>query len=222
MPDRAQPPRAREPAAAPLVALGYAVLGLSWILLSDGLVEALFTDPDHRRWVQTSKGTAFVLVTAVALWAVVRGLLRRLDGARQRLAARQAEWRTIFTEHPAPLFVVAPDTGEVLESNRAATQLYGRSIEHLVGRRFGDFEAIVDTPDPEPSATGEGPLRRYSGLHRHVGGEGRTRWVDLHAVAVSHQGQPAVLVHVLDLTAEREVHEALSFARSHDPLTGLP
>lgn len=58
------------------VVLIYALFAAGWILFSDSLVALLLTDPEYVLIVSTLKGWAFVGVTSLLLW----GLLRRFPG----------------------------------------------------------------------------------------------------------------------------------------------
>ena len=58
------------------VVLIYALFAAGWILFSDSLVALLLTDPEYVLIASTLKGWAFVGVTSLLLW----GLLRRFPG----------------------------------------------------------------------------------------------------------------------------------------------
>ncbi len=54
-----------------LATVGYAVLALAWIFMSDQLLSA-FADLDSIRWLSTAKGVFFVLVSALAFLLALR------------------------------------------------------------------------------------------------------------------------------------------------------
>lgn len=56
------------------IALGYLAVATAWILTSDGLVALLATDQAALARAQTWKGAAFVLVTSLALYALLRAV----------------------------------------------------------------------------------------------------------------------------------------------------
>ena len=58
------------------VVLIYALFAAGWILFSDSLLALLLTDPEYVLIASTLKGWAFVGVTSLLLW----GLLRRFPG----------------------------------------------------------------------------------------------------------------------------------------------
>lgn len=62
------------------LASGYVVVSLIWIWGSDWLVNLLSNgDPSRQRWIQSAKGTTFVLATGAGLWAAIA-----LANARER------------------------------------------------------------------------------------------------------------------------------------------
>jgi len=57
--------------AALRIVIIYLVLGILWILLSDRVLAMLVDDPALLSWLQTFKGWAYVLVTALLLYALI-------------------------------------------------------------------------------------------------------------------------------------------------------
>ena len=66
------------------VALGYALVGWIWILTSDRVVSMLTQDPVTMVALNSAKGSAFILVTAIILFLLVYAQLRQVQGAQQR------------------------------------------------------------------------------------------------------------------------------------------
>lgn len=66
------------------VALLYAILGGAWILLSDKMVMWLTNDPGQIALFSTLKGQAFIAVSALALWLLLRrGIEQRSEPANE-------------------------------------------------------------------------------------------------------------------------------------------
>ena len=103
--------------AVPLI---YLLSGSLWILGSDSLIAGLTGDPDRLAGLQTVKGLFYVLATALLLYLLLRPLLRRLTESHQRLEASERRYRSLFFANPAPMWVYAPDSLEILAVNDAA------------------------------------------------------------------------------------------------------
>lgn len=80
------------------VALGYAVVGWIWILTSDRVVSMLTQDPDTMVALNSAKGSAFILVTAVILFLLVYAQLRQVQGAQQRYVGSVQELEAAHEE----------------------------------------------------------------------------------------------------------------------------
>lgn len=70
-----------------MVALGYVAVATAWILLSGWLLDLRIADPALRSAFEYGKGLAFVAVTGLLLWLLVRRALRR----EQAIAAEREE-----------------------------------------------------------------------------------------------------------------------------------
>lgn len=122
------------------VVAAYALVSALWIGLSDHAVESLFSTPEARAWAQTGKGWAFVAVTAVLLWAVLRRLLaRHLEATRREIeatreSARASALLTALAEaSPDAIFAKDPE-GRYLMFNRQSARFVGMDAEAVVGR----------------------------------------------------------------------------------------
>ncbi|WP_018718546.1 sensor domain-containing diguanylate cyclase [Arhodomonas aquaeolei] len=120
------------------LALLYAVAATAWITLSDSLLELWFRDPDALSWLQTIKGTAFVLVTAAALWLLVYRQLHKADDLVQRLERQRSELdelnqfrRSIIDNASIWLNVIDPD-GQIQVWNQAAESISGYDRESVL------------------------------------------------------------------------------------------
>jgi len=94
------------------IALGYAVVGWIWILTSDQIVAMLTQDPETMVILNSAKGSAFILVTATILFALVYAQLQQvqsaqnlymtgvqeLESAHEELTASDEELRQQFDE----------------------------------------------------------------------------------------------------------------------------
>ncbi|MDX1605671.1 MAG: ATP-binding protein [Candidatus Competibacterales bacterium] len=85
------------------IAAIYLVCGALWIYLSDNLIADLAPEVTLLSAYQTLKGWAFVLLTALLLFLLVRAALRRQAELLERLRALNAELEQRVTERTAQL-----------------------------------------------------------------------------------------------------------------------
>jgi PAS domain S-box-containing protein len=137
------PPRQHPRSTSPLyVALAYAIVAGTWIMLSDRALASNSPDIAWTTWVQTIKGWGFVLLTAISLYTLVR----RQDHLRYRVEEAEhgaSELLGAFIGS-APIAIVGLDRQErILLWNAAAKKLFGWSEEEVLGREIPFVPAEV-------------------------------------------------------------------------------
>ncbi|MET0519846.1 MAG: EAL domain-containing protein [Burkholderiaceae bacterium] len=129
------------PAPAPqgrsmLLASIYALLGMAWVIYSDRLLLAFSPDKASLADIGRDKGVAFVLLTGLLLY----GLLRRRERAASRQQqAQQSEklrvWRLLeaIADASSDAISAKDRQGRYLVANRELCRLLGTSSERLLG-----------------------------------------------------------------------------------------
>lgn len=122
----------------------YTLVSLLWILLSDNLLYLLLVDDAMLATISAFKGVAFVLVTALILYLVLKFEFEQryqLDEALQQLMehTRQSQaklnqseqrFRKAIEEAPLPIVIFTED-GEILTLSRAWLEITGYEPEQL-------------------------------------------------------------------------------------------
>ena len=202
VPRRAGPGRR---ASAALVAGGYAVVGCTWVLLSDAVLRVLVPGRTGEL-VGSVKGIGFIVVSTVVLWGVLAArdhLLARSE--RERVAAVEAT-TSIFASSPLAIVSVDRD-GLITAWSPAAERVLGWAADEVVGR-----PATILRPD-DPAWISRGFAEVLAGETlvavpvRYPHRDGRARDLELFAAPLrdaSGAVRGAVVV-AEDLT---ETHEA--------------
>ncbi len=127
--------------------LAYWLISVVWILLSDKALVLILSDQEAVNSVQTYKGWAFVTVTALFLYIVLRAQLGRREKeaenrslAERSLREREAQYRAVI-ETSADGFWVTDLEGRLLEVNDGYLRRSGYSREELLGMRISDIDA---------------------------------------------------------------------------------
>ncbi len=142
----------------------YALMSVTWIMLSDRLVESIAPTAVALAWLQSVKGLAFVLLTAVVIGLLVYRQAARAEAARERLREREAYFRNLFESAPTAYQSLDAD-GRILDVNPAWCDLLGHEREAVMGQplsrfvvadqrselaeRFPEFLATGAMDDPE-------------------------------------------------------------------------
>jgi diguanylate cyclase (GGDEF)-like protein/PAS domain S-box-containing protein len=126
------------------------------------------------------------------------------------------EWyRELFERLPAPLYVVAAESFDILAANAAAVEQYGFPPDRMVGMSLRDLlahETLESLEDRYSEYDGLAPER----TERHRTADGTEFDAIVTSAAVQFEGAAARLVMATDAT-RRLVHRA-----HFDPLTDLP
>jgi len=129
-PSPASPPRAATVGAAK-IALSYALVSAVWILLSDRLLASLVPDPAWMTALSILKGWAFVAITGVLLFFMVKRLV-------VGMANREAQLRTLIRTIPDLVWLKDPE-GVYLACNPAFERFFGAREAEIRGRTDYDF-----------------------------------------------------------------------------------
>ncbi len=219
------------------IVIAYAVFAGLWIGFSDLALEWLFTEPAHLVRASMIKGWAFVLVTAVLLYALLTRLIVNLEEAiDSREAIRNSKNRQLQAGEER--LRLALETGEIgaLEMNPVTRSTVRTS---MFDRLFGYPEPLGDQPVDfffkhliRPDANRLRKLVRQS----LVKGEecsselqirrfdGEVRWLRARARGIPMVNESGVAVNVIvqDITVERESRQQIEDLAFCDQLTGLP
>ncbi len=206
------------------IALGYFVVAVTWILVSDQLLQTLVSawlDPSlsvemrelRHSQAQTLKGWFYITVTAVALFYLVRSFIRSVQKTENigRLEVSRAadEFRFLFDDNPLPLLVYDPATLRILKVNNAAVAKYGYgraewftlAITALHSSAHSlEFPALLSGFKDEPVSHNIARHRKKDGtfIDVHVGGRPTT-----------FEGRPARLIVIFDITERVATQKAL-------------
>ncbi|MHB8131312.1 MAG: putative bifunctional diguanylate cyclase/phosphodiesterase [Mobilitalea sp.] len=138
------------------IAIIYAIFGVSWILLSDKLLEYIFRDIDTYKLFQTYKGWFFILITTLMLYLLIKQRIRlmqvefhktakaygELREAHEDLRTMQAEltYQTSITESiidEAPVIIATWDEQRTFISlNPFGQKLLGYTEDEIMGEAW--------------------------------------------------------------------------------------
>lgn len=120
-------------------------------------------------------------------------------------------YRSLFEFNPLPMWVFDRETLRFQAVNRAAESLYGYSVGEFLGMTIAEIRPPEDVPRlREALAASEGTeFERVSTLGRHRTRDGRIVWVELFWHRIVFSGRAAHLVMAHDVTARREIEDAL-------------
>jgi diguanylate cyclase (GGDEF)-like protein/PAS domain S-box-containing protein len=141
--------------------------------------------------------------------------------AEQALRSSEAQFRAIFDESPVGVALAEGDRFTLV--NSALCQMLGRSPDQLLGLTASDI-TLPDDRHLEADVLRELEGGRVARAQmRYLRADGTVLWGELTAVRVSGEdgGPRRTLVHLRDITVERQAAEHLQHLALHDTMTGL-
>jgi len=128
--------------------------------------------------------------------------------AEQALAERETLFRGMFEEHSAVMLLIDPQSGSIIEANRAAASYYGYTLEAMLQMQIQQLNAA------RPSETAQNmrqALQKQKNLFefRHALADGRVRDVEVHSTPITIQGRPLLFSIIHDVTERKLAEEAL-------------
>lgn len=112
------------------MAVLFVLLGIVWIVASDGVVRAVASSVEQVSTLQTLKGGMIVAVTAGVVYLLLRRELGMVEESEQRLE--------LLTDHLDAGFFLVQD-GRLVDLNRRLAEMLGYEPEELIGARPPDL-----------------------------------------------------------------------------------
>jgi diguanylate cyclase (GGDEF)-like protein/PAS domain S-box-containing protein len=173
------------------VAGGYLLAGLLWIVFSDLLLTKLVDSPEQLTLWQSVKGWIFVLVTAIALYVVLRGRFRSLAEWRRGGDEGVLSYQLLFQRHPVPIWVYDLETLRFLAVNDSALGIYGYSRREFLAMTLTDVETAAGAGSTDEPA-----------VRRHRRRDGSLFDVEVTGGELLFEGRAARLVLAKDVTSQ--------------------
>jgi two-component system sensor kinase FixL len=139
----------------------------------------------------------------------LRGLILDITDERHlrdQLQQSEKRFRRLFDHSPDAIFVESPD-GVVLDANLAACKLHKVSLNELIGQ---DVLSLIP-PEDRPAATNRsdflvtGELSEFES--RSLQSDGNIVPIGVRLSPITYDGSPAVLLHVRDITQQKDKEE---------------
>ncbi len=104
-----------------LWALGYLILGMLWILITDTLSFLLFQDSAILTTFQTYKGWFFVLMSSIIVFL----LAKRISKKQSKLSLNSEKLQNILDSVNDAIFIQEGTAGKIIDVNEKACEMYG-------------------------------------------------------------------------------------------------
>ena len=111
----------------------YFLFSISWIILSNNLLELLTPDPHRMSVFHTYTGWAYVIASSLLIYFTIQRELRSRAEADAKLRESEEKYRTLIETDNDAVFIIDAETGIILDANKKADDLLGMPHEKIIG-----------------------------------------------------------------------------------------
>lgn len=206
----------------------YLLFGAFWIFSSDTILASIV--PNHEEFIRYEiyKGWAFVFITALLLYFLVRKTLHQQRKTETSLLVSEERWKFALEGAGDGVWDWNLQTNQVFRSQRWK-ELYGFE-EHDIGTSLQEGRNLMH-PEDFPRAMDDiqaylsGQTGIYVSEYRMLCKDGSWKWILSRGMLVSHtaDGKPLRMIGTHTDISERKRSEAQAFQLAHyDLVTNLP
>ena len=123
----------------------------------------------------------------------------------KNLKESEERFRNMFEIHSAVMLIIEPDTGRVLQANKAAVEFYGYTYEKLCSMSIQDINLLSSYEIEELGQLAIKQSRNYF-IFPHKIANGEIRTVEVHSSPVDSNGKKYLFSIIHDIT-ERNIFE---------------
>jgi len=211
-------PRAFQGRGPLRIALIYAAFGVTWILVTDLALDYLVPAGPWAVRLSVAKGWFYVGVTALLVYLLVSGYVRKLAASSRALAESEQRHRHIVETVHEGLWITDAE-GRLVFVNPRMAQLLGCRAEELVGRALADFVHAESQPQLAALLLAAQDRPAHDDL-RFRRRDGRDVWalVGTRALLDEHGRHGGCLGVATDVTERRRLEEELRHAQKMEAL----
>jgi PAS domain S-box-containing protein len=131
--------------------------------------------------------------------------------AEEKLRQSEENYKTLFNSSVVGMYVLDVETFKVVMGNQAAAEMAGfSSIGEGIGINPLDFVVPEDREQVLEMAAKEYEQDlRLTHEVRVIGKDGRTGWISISSARITHEGKPASLVSITNITERKRMEESL-------------
>jgi PAS domain S-box-containing protein len=166
-------------------------------------------------WEIAKDVLAGISIPVMLIYPVATAALGKLIVSREkrresenRLQKSEEKFRCLFQYHIAAQLIIDPDTGDIVDANKAAENFYGWSVAELKRKTVQDINTL---PPEQISLKMEKAtsLKRFHFEFKHRLSDGSIRDVEVYSSRIEIEGKPLLHSIVHDITDRRKAEESL-------------
>jgi PAS domain S-box-containing protein len=131
-----------------------------------------------------------------------------LKKAEDALMESEARYRSLFKDNNAPMLLIDPSTGNIVDANQQACDFYGYEYENLRNMKIFDINTL--NPEKVDSEMGKSLSREKGHFNfRHQLANGEVHDVEVYSGPIYIEGRPLLYSIIHDVTDRMRIEEEL-------------
>ncbi len=190
------------------IVIYFTAFSFLWIISSDVLVSKITKDPETYTKLSIVKGWLYMLLTAAFLYWLIALYSKQRTQSEIALRENEQRFRVFFESHGSVMMLIDPDTGGIVDANRAAADYYGFTRDTLRNMAISDINLLP--PDELTTQRRHAAVNQYNLFvvpHLVAGGEIRT--VEVHTSPIEVNQKKLLFSIIHDITERKRAEIAL-------------
>ena len=206
----------------------YVSFGVFWVFFSDKILQLLVSSQEQYAQISIYKGSAFITLTAVLLYFLIRENLQEYVEIENSLHVSEDRWKFALEGAGDGVWDWDMETDQVFRSSRWK-EIYGYTDNKLeetaaAGRKLVHPDDLAHMLE-DTNAYLQGKRAIYKSEFRILCKDGSWKWTLSRGMVIRHDsdGKPLRMIGTHTDISERKKAEALVFQLAHyDQVTTLP
>lgn len=141
-----------------------------------------------------------ILLGGIIIWLIIKHYITEKKGDQR--------YHQLFTDSNAPMILVDPDEGQIIDANLAAANFYGHSLKTLKKHNLS-FISTNSYPDIKNTIEEVVNGRKNAGIFQHRLASGEVRDVEIWAGPLDVNNKKILYIITHDITARIQAENAL-------------
>ena len=133
--------------------------------------------------------------------------IQNLKNTEEALKESEERYRQIFVNNHAPMLLIDPINGDIVDANPAATNFYGYKLDELIKIKISDINVSEDKSILEEMQKALSKEKNHF-IFKHLLANGEIKDVDVYSGLINQRGRSLLYSIVHDVTAQKKAEIA--------------
>ncbi len=157
---------------------------------------------------------------ATMLFGQMMALRLQRERSARLLRESEARYRSLFENNHTVMLIIDPETGWIVNANKAAEHFYGWPLDELLKKKIGEISAVMDGRVEDRVRNGRQERRVYS-FSKQRAANGQLFDVEIYSDMIVLDGHEYLYALVHDITNQKQLEDQLRQAQKMEAVGWL-